>query len=116
MVSIYGNIVLRGEFTEDHRPLDRIPYARDLDCPIQMHVGTEDFEIPQEHVAQFGAELERSGKDYEIYRYPGADHIFADATHLNYNAQATAEMWPRIYRFLHRNTAGDAPPSGESSF
>lgn len=114
VVSIYGNIVLRGEFTEDRQPLDRIPYASGLDCPLQMHAGTEDFEIPQVQLEQFEAELEHAGKDYEIYRYPGADHIFAQATHPNYNAQATAEMWPRVYRFLRRCTDGSADTRSSS--
>ncbi len=114
VVSIYGNIVLRGEFTEDRTPLDRIPYASGLDCPVQLHVGTEDFEIPSADVERFETELQRTGKTHEIYRYPGADHIFADATHPNYNAEATAEMWPRIYRFLRRHTEAPAEPADTS--
>ena len=103
VVSIYGNLVLRGEFTEDRQPLDRLPLVADLDCPVQMHVGSEDFEIPEAHVEQFEEELTRAGKAFEIYRYPGAQHIFADATHPNHDPDATAQMWPRIYRFLRQH-------------
>ena len=105
VVSIYGNIVLRGEFTEDRMPIERFEYARLLQCPVQMHVGSEDFEIPAAHVDRFEAELEQYGKVHEIHRYPGADHIFSDARHPNYNPEATAQMWPRIYDFLKRSTA-----------
>lgn len=100
VVSIYGNIVLRGEFTEDRTPLERFEYARRLACPVQLHVGSEDFEIPAAHVDRFEAELAEHGKDFEIYRYKGADHIFADERHPNYNSEATAELWPRVYSFL----------------
>lgn len=107
VVSIYGNLVLRGEFTEDRQALDRLPLVPDLDCPVQMHVGTKDFEIPEDDVDRFEEELRRSGKTFEVYRYPGAEHIFADATHPNHDPQATAEMWPRIYRFLRSYSSDD---------
>ncbi len=102
VVSIYGNIVLRGEFTEDRVPLERFEYARGLECPLQLHVGTEDYEIPAAHVDRFEAELAGHGKDYEIHRYEGADHIFSDERHPNYNPEATGLMWPRVYGFLRR--------------
>jgi carboxymethylenebutenolidase len=105
LVSVYGNIVLRGEFTEDRQPLERFKYVPDLECPVQLHVGSLDFEIPGAHVDRFEAELDKAGKDFEIYRYEGADHIFADGSHPNFNPEATAQMWPRIYSFLRRCTA-----------
>ncbi len=108
VVSIYGNIVLRGEFTEDRTPLERFQYARRLACPLQLHVGTEDYEIPAAHVDRFEAELAEHGRDYEIYRYAGADHIFADQRHPNYNPEATALMWPRVLGFLRRCAATGA--------
>jgi carboxymethylenebutenolidase len=105
LVSVYGNIVLRGEFTEDRQPLERFQYVPDLECPVQLHVGSLDVEIPAAHVDRFEAELSQAGKDFEIYRYEGADHIFADGSHANFNAEATAQMWPRIYSFLRRCTS-----------
>jgi carboxymethylenebutenolidase len=107
VVSIYGNIVLRGEFTEDRTPIERFEYASRIECPVQMHVGTLDFEIPAAHVDRFEADLAEHGKDHEIYRYPGADHIFSDERHPNYNPEATAEMWPRIFSFLRRCTGSE---------
>lgn len=103
VVSIYGNIVLRGEFTEDGTPLERFEYTQRLQCPVQLHVGSEDIEIPAAHVDRFEAELAEHGKQHEVYRYQGANHIFADERHPNYDPQATALMWPRIYSFLKRS-------------
>ena len=102
VVSIYGNIVLRGEFTESRTPLERFEYARRLACPLQLHVGTLDYEIPAAQVDQLENELAELDKDYEIYRYEGADHIFSDERHPNYHPEATALMWPRVFSFLRR--------------
>lgn len=104
VVSIYGNIVLRGEFTEDRVPLERFQYARELASPVQLHVGSEDSEIPAAHVDRFEAELAAHCKQHEVYRYSGANHIFSDERHPNYDPEATAQMWPRIYSFLRRCT------------
>lgn len=104
LVSIYGNVVLSGDFTEDRQPIDRIPSVTSLDCPFQLHAGTEDFTIPEDQLQRLEAELPKSGQPYEIHRYPGANHIFADGSHPNYDAKASAELWPRVYDFLNRYT------------
>ncbi|MDQ6730737.1 MAG: dienelactone hydrolase family protein [Actinomycetota bacterium] len=105
VVAIYGNIVLRGDLTEDREPLDRVPLARHIDCPVQLHIGTEDSEIPAKHVDRLEAELTRAHKTFEIHRYEGAGHVFADETHPNYDAAATAEMWPQVYAFLREHVS-----------
>ena len=115
VVSIYGNLVLAGEFTEDRQPLDRLPLVAGLDCPLQFHVGTRDFAISPEHVDQLEAELLRTYKTYELYRYPGANHIFADATHPNYDANAAGQLWERTYDFLVRHADHADSTGGTSS-
>lgn len=103
-VTIYGNIVLRAELTADGEPLSRIDMATRIDCPLQMHFGSLDTEIAQEHIDEFEAALATTGQPYEIHRYEGADHIFTDGTHPNYNPEATALVWPRVYRFLREHS------------
>ena len=102
-VSIYGNLVLPGALTEDEQPNDRIPLVANLSCPVQLHVGTQDPHIPPADVERFEAELARHGKSYEIHRYEGANHVFADPGHPNWDADATAQLWPRVARFLHQH-------------
>jgi carboxymethylenebutenolidase len=104
VVAIYGNVVLRGELTEDGQPIDRVLIAQRLDGPLQLHVGTEDVAVPLADVDRLEAELVRTDKTFEIHRYPGAGHVFSDETHPNYDRDATAAMWPRIYAFLHEHT------------
>ncbi|NWJ73921.1 dienelactone hydrolase family protein [Pseudonocardia sp. ICBG1122] len=103
-VSIYGNIVLRGEFTPDREPIDRSGSGALIDCPFQMHVGGLDSEIPEAYVAAFEAELARSGQPFAVYRYDDADHIFTDATHPNFDPEATQLVWRRVYAFLTAGT------------
>jgi carboxymethylenebutenolidase len=102
LVAIYGNILLRGDFTADWQPIDRIPMASKVDLPFQGHFGSLDHEIGPEQVARLDAELERAGKDYVIYNYEGAGHVFADPNHPNHHPEATKLLWERTYAFLHR--------------
>jgi carboxymethylenebutenolidase len=101
LVAIYGNILLRGDFTADWQPIDRIPMAGQLELPFQAHFGSLDHEIGPEQVARLDAELARTGKDYVIYNYEGAGHVFADRYHPNHHPEATALLWTRAYAFLH---------------
>jgi carboxymethylenebutenolidase len=101
VVLIYGNIILRSQFTVDREPLDRLPLVRNLDTPLQGHFGELDHEIPPEHVDRLDAELARHGKTGQLFRYAGARHVFSDETHANYDPAATKLMWDRITRFLH---------------
>lgn len=100
VVLIYGNVILRGEFTPDRQPLDRLPLVGELDCPLQGHFGELDHEVPPDHVDRLEALLADHHKSYAIYRYPGAGHVFSDETHPNFNKSATEEMWQRIYPFV----------------
>lgn len=105
VVLIYGNVVLRGEFTADRTPLDRIPLVPALDAPVQGHFGSLDHEVPPNHVDRLEAELARAGKPAEIHRYEGAGHVFSDETHPNHHPDATRLMWERITRFLQTHLA-----------
>ena len=101
VVLIYGNIILRSQFTEDREPLDRLPLVRNLDTPLQGHFGALDHEIPPEHVDRLEAEMALHGKTGQLFRYEGAKHVFSDETHPNYDPAATKLMWGRIAEFLH---------------
>lgn len=110
VVLIYGNIILRSEFTEDRQPLDRLPLVKNLDTALQGHFGSLDHEIPPDHVDRLAAELAQHDKPGELFRYEGARHVFSDQTHPNHDPAATGLMWERIARFLHHRL--DAPGAG----
>ena len=100
VVLVYGNVVLRSEFTADRVPLDRIPLVPALDAPIQGHFGSLDHEIPPDHVDRLETALSDAGKSAEIHRYDGAGHVFSDENHPTHHPEATRLMWQRITRFL----------------
>lgn len=100
VVLIYGNVVLRSEFTADRIPLDRIPLVPNLDAPLQGHFGSLDHEIPPAHVDRLEAALTEAGKEAEIHRYKGAGHVFSDETHPNHHPESSRLMWNRVRRFL----------------
>jgi len=100
LVSIYGNIILRGDFTEDRQPKSRLPLAPSLSCPMQGHYGAKDSEIAPAHVADLWRILAEHDKQFEFYSYAGANHIFADSSHPNHQPEATRLMWARTYRYL----------------
>ena len=102
LLVIYGNLVLRGDFTPDWQPVDRVPLAQRIDVPMQFHSGELDHEISLDDVARLRTELEAHGKEHEVHVYPGAGHVFADPNHPNYDKQATDQLWARAYPFLER--------------
>jgi carboxymethylenebutenolidase len=112
LVVIYGNIVLRGEFTTDRVPLDRIPLVSGLRAPMQGHFGSRDHEVPPAHVDRLERELAATGKTAEIHRYPDAGHVFSDRTHPNYDDAATRLMWGRVQDFLGRHLGGSRVGGG----
>jgi carboxymethylenebutenolidase len=100
LVSVYGTIVLPGELTPDRAPLSRLPLTASLSIPLQAHYGEADHVVPITDVQALETELSAHNLDAELFRYPGAGHVFAAPWHPNYDPEATASLWPRVYRFL----------------
>ena len=58
--------------------------------------GTEDPLIPNEHVDEIEAELEKQNIPHQIFRYEGATHGFMCDRRDSYNPQATKDAWTKV--------------------
>lgn len=66
-------------------------------------------ESTNQGIADFEKALKASGKTYEIYVYPGANHAFNnDTNQARYNKEAADLAWGRTVAFLKKYTAGSA--------
>jgi carboxymethylenebutenolidase len=99
-VVYYGTTSLRPETRPDGKPLERIPQAEKLQCPIQIHQGETDRLI--ESAREMAAAMKKTAHPVEFYTYPGADHAYDDDTHPAYHADASKQSWARMTEFLGR--------------
>ncbi|MER7869693.1 dienelactone hydrolase family protein [Streptomyces cellulosae] len=82
--------------------------AADLKAPVLALMAGEDPGIPPAHVKAFDEALAEAGVDHEVVTYPGTPHSFFDAKRDAY-ADASADAWDRVLRFVDRVGAGWAP-------
>jgi len=99
-VVFYGALTKRPELCDDWQALSYLPLVRDLNCPIQIHVGTDDAIISAAEVAEFERLLREHGKDYELYTYPGAGHAFQDDPDRRYAPDHAATAQARAFEYL----------------
>lgn len=76
-----------------------------LQMPILGIFGAEDRSIPVAEVRQFGANLDRLGKDAEIIIYENAGHAFANPSGERYVPEAAEAAWLKTIDFLNQNLA-----------
>jgi dienelactone hydrolase len=68
--------------------------------PAQIHYTIGDPRRRQEWLDQLVAEIQSAGADIEIFDYPGAGHLFTDATLPDeYDEPATELLWTRVLAF-----------------
>ncbi|HEV8015765.1 MAG TPA: dienelactone hydrolase family protein [Stellaceae bacterium] len=108
-VVYYGTTAMRPETRPDGKPLERLPQALKLQCPIQVHQGEADRMIDGVRAMIEG--LKQSGRTVEFFTYPGADHAYDDDTHPAYHAAASKLSWSRAIEFLGRHL-GSASAGG----
>ncbi|MCC6628265.1 MAG: dienelactone hydrolase family protein [Chloroflexi bacterium] len=82
-------------------PVDRVA---DFACPVLGLFGGGDAGIPPEAVAAFEAALTQAGVPHELHTYPDAPHSFFDRHYVAW-ADASADAWQRILRFITAHTA-----------
>ena len=70
--------------------------------------GDEDGGIPIEDVETLRTALVDAPVPTEIIRYPGAEHGFFCDVRPSYNAEASADAWPRTLDWFDRHLAGGA--------
>ncbi len=110
-VCFYGPVIARAELQPNRQDLSYLPYAKDLTCPMQYHVGDKDTACPPPHVELLRQELAKYSKPVEFFIYPGADHAFHSDTEPRYHPQAAALAWERAVAFLDKQLQA-AVPSG----
>jgi len=99
LVDFYGAVV-EGQ-SPDSAGFSFLPFARDLSCPMQYHVGEEDNVCPMDQVEQLRAELDRHHKSAVFFTYPGASHAFHDdSAPRRYRPEAAALAWRRAMGFF----------------
>jgi carboxymethylenebutenolidase len=101
-LNFYGPVIARGELQPDGKDFSYLPFAKDLSCPMQYHVGDQDAPCPLEHVELLKQELAKHGKDAQFFIYPGAQHAFHGDHGPRYHPEAATLAWDRGVAFLDK--------------
>ena len=71
-----------GRERETYRKLSPFSYFSDVAAPVQLHHGTEDFDVPPLFSEKMFQALRQLKKSVEFFRYPNEGHEFAGAWEL----------------------------------
>lgn len=83
-------------------PADKVPAIR---APLLLHYAGLDERI-NAGIPAYEAALKASGKNYEIFVYPGVNHAFNNDTNAaRYNKEAADLAWGRTLAFLKKYLA-----------
>jgi dienelactone hydrolase len=70
------------------------------ELPVQLHVADPDPFETQDWLNSWYLQMQRTGADVEIYRYPGAGHLFTDPELPDYDAASADLTWKVALGFL----------------
>ncbi|MEU3712478.1 dienelactone hydrolase family protein [Streptomyces catenulae] len=70
------------------------------DLPVQLHVADPDPFEPHDWLTAWYLQMQRAGADVEIYRYPGAGHLFTDPDLSDHDEEAAETAWRTALGFL----------------
>lgn len=70
------------------------------DIPVQLHVADPDTYEPVDWLNAWYLRMRRAGADVEVYRYPGAGHLFTDPDLPDYDPEAAEQAWAVALTFL----------------
>jgi len=68
--------------------------------PVQLHVADPDPFETHDWLSAWYLRMRRAGADVEVYRYPGAGHLYTDPELADHDPEATAATWPVALAFL----------------
>lgn len=74
--------------------------------PAQVHATEADPFVEDEEVEALAQEVKHAGSSFEVFRYPGGGHLFADPDLPEYDPVAAETMWERVGAFLERVPGG----------
>ncbi|GAB3659368.1 dienelactone hydrolase family protein [Streptomyces sparsus] len=70
------------------------------DLPVQLHVADPDPFEPHDWLNAWYLRMRRAGADVEVYRYPGAGHLYTDESLPDFDAEAAEQTWKTALGFL----------------
>jgi carboxymethylenebutenolidase len=104
VVAFYTPPEPAGQFQNPDDPrLNLFDVVARIRVPVQGHFGADDPFVPLESVGRFERALEAQGTPVTFFTYPGATHVFYDATRRYYHPAAAAQARSRMVEFFHRN-------------
>ncbi|MEU7423939.1 dienelactone hydrolase family protein [Streptomyces sp. NPDC040750] len=83
-----------------HGTSDLAPNARVEELPVQLHVAEPDPFETDDWLTAWYLSMGRAGADVEVYRYPGAGHLYTDPELPDYDAEAAEATWRVALGFL----------------
>ncbi|MFF5568579.1 dienelactone hydrolase family protein [Streptomyces sp. NPDC012623] len=70
------------------------------DLPVQLHVADPDPFESHDWLNSWYLQMRRAGADVEVYRYPGAGHLYTDRELPDYDESAAEETWRTALAFI----------------
>lgn len=70
------------------------------DLPVQLHVADPDPFEPHDWLNAWYLRMRRAGADVEVFRYPGAGHLYTDPDLPDYDEQAAEQTWRVALGFI----------------
>ncbi|RFU41113.1 dienelactone hydrolase [Actinomadura logoneensis] len=70
------------------------------DLPVQLHVADPDTFEPVDWQNAWYLRMRRAGADVEVFRYPGAGHLFTDPDLSDHDAESAERAWAIAEDFL----------------
>lgn len=95
---VVGAVLLHGAIPAGEFGSDPWPAG----VPVQVHYAADDPWVEAEEVDGLRADVEAAGGDFESFVYPGDAHLFSHIDLEEYDAEASAVLWPRVLAFLDR--------------
>ncbi|WP_405596593.1 dienelactone hydrolase family protein [Streptomyces sp. NBC_01410] len=70
------------------------------ELPVQLHVADPDPFETHDWLSAWYLQMQRAGADVEIYRYPGAGHLYTDPELPDYDGPSAEQTWRVALGFL----------------
>ncbi|MFF7180572.1 dienelactone hydrolase family protein [Streptomyces sp. NPDC008121] len=83
-----------------HGTSDIAPNAAVDDLPVQLHLADPDPFEPHDWLTSWYLTMRRIGADVEVYRYPGAGHLYTDPELPDFDEAAAERTWSVALAFL----------------
>ncbi|NJP51077.1 dienelactone hydrolase [Streptomyces sp. SBST2-5] len=83
-----------------HGTSDLAPNAAVDELPVQLHVAEPDPFETDDWLSAWYLQMRRAGADVEVYRYPGAGHLYTDSDLPDWDEEAAEATWRVALGFL----------------